>query len=312
MPTYNSYIAASNAASLIPEEVSREIAQNAVQSSAILRLFRQVPMSTSEQRKPVLSTLPQAYFVSSPAGLKQTTNMSWTDKFLNAEEIAVIVPIEERVLADASFDIWGEVRPRLSEAFGRALDAAILFGTGAPSSWGDSLLHQITDAGNTVVHGTGRDVVDEIGGTSGIMAKVEAGGYDVSFFIGATATKAMLRGVRTSDGALIFQPEVAAGTPATLYGQPLEFPKNGAWDATQALLICGDRDAGLVGMRQDMTIKLLDQAAISDADGKVIINLAQQDMVALRATMRVAWVVPNPVTSLGVPAFPFAALLPAT
>lgn len=311
MAEYSKYITSAGAASLIPEQVAAQIAENAVHFSTVLRLFQNVPMSSSEERQPVLSSLPQAYFVHGAGGKKQTTNLDWTDKYLYAEEIATIVPIEEKTLADSSFDIWGKVKPLLSQAFGRTLDAAVFFGVDAPSSWGSPLITQITAAANTVVHGTGRDIVDEIGGEGGVMAKVEAGGYDTNFFVGATQLKAMLRGVRTSDGALIFQPEVSAGTPATLYGQPLEFPMNGAWDAAQALMLCGDRAAGLVGMRQDMTIKVLDQAVISDDTGKVIINLAQQDMVALRATMRVAWVVPNPVSSLGVPAFPFGALLPA-
>ncbi len=49
-------------------------------------------------------------------------------------------------------------------------------------------------------------------------------------------------------------------------------------------------------MRQDISYKILTEAVISDADGKVILNLAQQDAVAMRAVMRVAFQVANPIS----------------
>src|SRR6185295_8951316 len=124
----NSLTTRSDADALIPVEVSREILQGALVSSAALRTFRRVNMGAAQQRQPVLSALPQAYWVdgSSDTGLKQTTEMLWGNKYLDVRELAVILPIPEAVLDDAEFDIWGEVRPRLSEAFGAKLDAATL------------------------------------------------------------------------------------------------------------------------------------------------------------------------------------------
>ena len=113
---------------LIPEPVTREIIQGAVAESAVLRMARRLPnMSSKTQVLNVLDALPTAYFVNgeatsgtadSKASLKNVTNMAWDQKKIHAEEIAVIVPIPEAVLDDSTYDIWGEVRPRLSEAFG--------------------------------------------------------------------------------------------------------------------------------------------------------------------------------------------------
>ena len=72
--------------------------------------------------------------------------------------------------------------------------------------------------------------------------------------------------------------------------------------------------AAILAVRQDISYKILTEAVISDATGKVILNLAQQDAVAMRAVMRVAFAVANPI-SLQAPTeatrFPFAVLAPA-
>jgi hypothetical protein len=73
---------------------------------------------------------------------------------------------------------------------------------------------------------------------------------------------------------------------------------NGSWDADEAELIAGDWSKAIVGLRQDITWKMFDQGVISDGDGAVVLNLMQQDAVALRVTMRVAYATSNPVTTL--------------
>ncbi len=310
---YNNVVDRTDAAALIPEEVAAQIIQSAPQTSAVLRLARRVTMSRSQQRMPCLSALPTAYWVNGDTGLKQTTEQAWSNKYLNAEELAVIVPIPQAVLDDTDFDIWGEVRPRLVEAFGVAIDAAVLYGTNRPASWPNDILAGAVAAAQTVSLAAATDIADALGGASGVMALVEDDGFDVTGFVADTGVKALLRGLRDANGGLIFQPSMQAGTPGTLYGQPLEFPKNGVMDAATARVFAGEWSNVMMAVRQDITFKILDQAVIQDAAGAIVYNLAQQDMVALRAVMRVAYQIANPINRMNsteATRYPFAVLVP--
>ncbi len=132
---YTSLTDRTDAGALIPEEVASIIIREMPAQSAALRLARQVTMPRGQQRMPWLSTLPATYWVNRDTGLRQTPEQTWSNKYLNAEELAVIVPIPEAVIDDSDFDIWGEVRPRLVEVFGMAIDATVFLGTNKPSSW---------------------------------------------------------------------------------------------------------------------------------------------------------------------------------
>jgi hypothetical protein len=61
-----------------------------------------------------------------------------------------------------------------------------------------------------------------------------------------------------------------------------------------ALAVVSDFTMAVLGLRQDMRYKLLDQAVITDDTGEVIYNLSQQDMLALRVTFRAAFGVAKP------------------
>lgn len=154
------------AEALIPEQVSKEIIQGVTEGSAVLNSFRKLPnMSSKKTRMPVMDMLPVAYFVDGDTGTKKTTKAKWENKHLVAEEIAVIVPIPEAVLDDADYDIFGQIKPRLIEAFHKKIDGAILFDVDKPASWRKGLFEIAKAAGSTV------NICNDIMGKYGVIAK---------------------------------------------------------------------------------------------------------------------------------------------
>lgn len=282
---------------LIPEPVTREIIQGVTEGSAVLQMGRRLPNMTSKtQTMNVLDMLPTAYFVNGDTGMKQTTKMKWDKKKIYAEEIAVIVPIPEAVLDDSDYDIWGEVRPRLVEAFGKVIDSAILFGTNKPNSWRDSVLDTCTKAGSVVA--ATPYIYDDIMAEGGVIAKVEESGYLVNGIMSAIQMRAKLRGLKDLNGVPLFKTDMQGATPYALDGSPMYFPRNGAFDTTKALMFAGDWTELVYSIRQDITFKIFDQGVVQDpSDNSIVYNLMQNDMVALRAVMRLGWEIPNPKTA---------------
>lgn len=293
-----------DASALMPEEVQKEIVQGTIESSAAMGLMTHQPMTRRQTRIPVLSVLPEAYFIdtANDIGLKQTTTQAWSNKYLNAEELAVIVPMPVNVLEDSEYDVWAQVKPRLTEAFGLKVDNAVFFGVSKPSTWPDDILTGATAAANSVVHGTSSiDVLDDI---NTVMGAVEADGFEVNGFWARIQMKSLLRGLRTNDGALIYQARnegvgTTGGNVGTIWGEPVKFSKAGltgyASASGNAELIAGDFKQAVLGIREDISMKVFDTGVITDDMGNIVYNLMQQDMVALRATMRVAFQVPNPI-----------------
>lgn len=297
---------------LVPEQQRNELIAELPASSAVMSLARKVPLSSKSARQPVLSVLPKAYWVNGDTGLKQTDKVDFKNAVMTAEEIAVIVPVPEAYLDDSQIPIWGVVRPLLAEAIGIAIDDAVLFGVGKPATWTDpAIVAGAIAKGNTVAKGTGDDIGVDVAKMGQLVAE---DGYGLNGFVSEPGFDWQLVGSRAKDGSLIYGGPIAAGQPGTLYGRPLYDLKNGAWDSSVGHLVGGDWSKCLIGVRQDITFKVFTEGVISDADGKVILNLMQQDSVAIRVVMRLGYNLPIPASRLGSDAtrFPFAVLEPGT
>lgn len=315
MPT-NSIISREKAEALIREQVVPQIFQDVPRKSAFMSLARKLPNMTSKQtRIRVLDQLPMAYWVNGDTGFKQTSEQAWDNVYLTAAELAVIVPIPEAVLDDAEFDIMGEVTPRVNEAIAQRVDSAVIFGNNRPYEWDADIITRARQAGNNVSAASGKDWYDLIMSENGAFDKVEQLGYAVTGAIGAMGMKAKLRGLRTQDGLPIFTASMQGSTNYGLDGNPLHFLDNGAFDKAVAQLVVGDFSQAVYAIRQDVTIKILDQGVIQNPETKEIVyNLAQQDMIALRVVFRMGWALPNPATRLdgSRTGCPFAYIEPGT
>ncbi|WP_312044803.1 phage major capsid protein [Anaerotignum sp.] len=309
-------ISREQAEALIQEQLINTIQQDTPKSSVFMGMARKLPNMTSKQtRMPVLDMLPMAYWVNGDMGFKQTSEQAWDNVYLTAAELAVIVPIPEAVIDDASFDILGEVQPRVVEAIGQRVDSAVIFGINRPSDWDLDIISRARQAGNNVSVGSNPDYYDLIMGENGVISKVEEDGYMATGVISGMGMRAKLRGLKTEYGQPIFKTDMQGSTQYALDGAPMYFPDNGSFDNSVCQMIVGDFKRAVYAIRQDITVKILDQGVIQNPTTKEIVyNLAQQDMIALRVVFRMGWALPNPATRIDEDRVgcPFAYLEPAT
>jgi HK97 family phage major capsid protein len=322
VPTYGTHVGRTTTGSdpLVPEPLAAAIIQEAPKASAALSLMNKTVLSSKTQRQPVLDVLPVAYWVGGDTGMKQTSMQQWKNVVMVVEEIACIVPIPEAYLDDADVPLWNEVQPRITEAVGQLIDLAVLWGINKPVTWGESVFTGAGKSQHFIVQGTNVDLGQDVTKLGAMMAQ---SGYTVNGFAAMPGTSWNLAGLRSAQGVPIYQPDMTDTPGGSLYGYTMSEINNGSWQmgATGAVMLCGDFTKSIIGMRRDISFKMFTEGVISNDSGVVILNLMQQDAVAMRMTMRLAYATVNPVTIMqpsapmtGTPPpnnrWPFGAILP--
>lgn len=294
-------------ATIIQEAYSHVLLDSVVAASSVLQAFPTVNMGSKLTHLPVLATLPNAAWVTEsstdPLAIKPTDKVTWKDQTLSAEEVAVIIPVHENVLDDATVDVITEITQRGGEAIGAALDAAVLFGTNKPASWVSQDLHSAAHgATQYVANVTGAaNTADLVGAVVQAARFLAARGMQPDTLIAPLTFRYDIINIRDSMGAPIFRDEQFQGFNTI-------FNRNGAWQPTQASLFVCDSSRVRIGIRTDIRVKLLDQATLTV--GGTTVNLAERDMIGIRLLARYAYVLGTSTTRLGLNNIPVAAVVP--
>lgn len=315
-------ITRSEVAGLIQDAYSADFLGAATDTSVVLSTFPTVSMGTRTERLPVLATIPHADWVTESsteeAGTKPTSKATWANKTLVAEEVAVIIPVHENVIDDATEDVLGEITRLGGQAMGYALDAAIFFGTNKPTTWTDPDLFAAATAGGNItqVSTTDRtlDLVGAILTNSG--AVIGDGEFEPDTLIARRSLRMQLANLRNAEGTPIYLPSLssAPGAADQVAGLTAHWSRGTVkgdlpvFDPAKAVALVVDSTAVRIGVRQDITVKLLDQATVGG------VNLAEKDMVALRFKARYGYCLKDIVATKNatvVRRYPVGAVTPA-
>jgi HK97 family phage major capsid protein len=297
-------------AALIQEEYSNVLLGTVDEQSAAIKAFGTVPLGTKVTNAPVLASLPEAKWVSEAAdetGVKPTSKATWSKKQFVVEEIAVIVPIHEDVLEDATEDLITDITKLGGTAIGKKLDQAVFFGVDKPTTWtSEDLFTAATSAGSLFQVATAAGKDDLAGSIYQAASAVDDSGADPTAIISAGSLRFKLANLRAADGTAIYQALANNGTVQdNIAGLDASFARNGSWDNAKALALIADSQRVKIGVRQDITVKFLDQATVNG------VSLAETDRVAFRFKARYAYVLGNAMAASGQLSKPVAAVIPA-
>jgi HK97 family phage major capsid protein len=210
------------------------------------------------------------------------------------KKLSAIVPFTEELLEDSAVDLYTLLVDLFAEAIGVEEDAQFLAGTGSPwtgvlKNGSVQVVNMGTGEGFSAI--TADDLLDM---TSKVKPSVRRGG---KFYMHTTVMD-VVRKLKDTQGNYIYQ-QPAGDIPAKVWGyEVVETDVMPALTdsaaATAFVIFANLKKVAIMGDKQQMRVKLLDQATITDTDGQTAINLAEQDVLALRVVERVGYVLALP------------------
>ena len=121
--------AISNAGLLIPDVFLGIVRENVINYS---KLYRHVYLRqlNGEGKLTIMGTIPEAVWTACCANINEI-DLSFAQATVDCNKVAAFVPVCNAVLDDADINLAAEIVEALSIAIGKALDKAILYGTGS-------------------------------------------------------------------------------------------------------------------------------------------------------------------------------------
>lgn len=273
----------------LPNDVSSEIIQSTLKSSAIMQLARRVPLPGRGITIPVITSDPEAAWVAETAQ-KPTSNPGLSQKVMQAYKLAVIVPFSDEFRRDLK-SLYDAIVARLPGALGYAFDQTVVGAKEKPGENFDNLTEataqSLIESGGTTTYGS----------LVAAYTDIAVAGGNLNGFALSPAGKGILLGAVDSVGRPLFIDSIADnGVPRVLGAATRE--ANGIYVAgaagqgseagTPALVgIAGDWSKAMFGTVEGVQISISNQATLTI--GTTPVNLWERNMFAVRAEIEVGF-----------------------
>ena len=275
----------------LPADVSAAILAKTTESSAVMRLARQIVLPGRGLSIPVITSDPEASWVAE-TNSKPVSNPSLSTKTMTPYKIAVIVPFSDEFARDAQA-LYDELVRRLPDALGKKFDQTVFNGT-APGSGFDVLSSCTAQSIDVNASGVGGFYSALVAADADIAAQ----GFDLNGFAMSPQARGEMLSALDKDNRPIFINNVSEGAIPRLLGQPVEYSRglygagNAASGSTQAkpdlIGFAGDWNQALYGTVEGVKIDISSEATLTI--GTSAVNLWQRNMFAVKAEIEVGFV----------------------
>lgn len=291
----------SSAGFLIPEPLENAVLRIVSVGYGMARsLFAYHLLTTGNTKRITALGSTLSVFWADEGEKKPASQPSFSLVTLTLKKLVVIVPMTEEALEDSGIDLTTLVAQLIREAIDKEEDLQFFNGDG--TVW-TGIFNDTTLPTNEL--GTNEDVDDLRPEDIIKLADDTPLGVQGAYLMHRTVLS-KIRTLRQNDdgtGDYLYNPlgkggqggEFDAGTingwPVILVeAAPTKASAEGTGTPNLPIMMFGDfKRAFAFGEKSGIQMKFLDQATITDVDGETVINLAEQDMVAMRAVHRVGY-----------------------
>ena len=264
----------------LPVDVSNVILQKVQESSAIMKLARQIKLPGRGAAINVITGDPEAAWVSE-TGSKPVANPGLATKVMRAYKLAVIVPFSDEFRRDVPA-LYDALVERLPGALAAKFDATV-FGNGSkPGDDFDSFT-------SCTAQEIGTDTYD---GLVAADTDIATHGGILDGYAIAPQGKGVLLSAKDTTGRPLFINNVAEGAVPMILGAKTVQSKGAYKESTNQVGIAGDWTQALWGTVEGVKISISDEATLTykDAlDQDATLNLFQSNMFAVRAEIEVGF-----------------------
>lgn len=285
---------------LVPELLAAEIAHCVAEAGMARMKMRYLPFNGPGNTRRIPKELNSITVSWIDEGAKKPiSNLTLDEVLQELKKLAVISIMTEELVEDSAIDLVSFVGKRIAEKIAEEEDRVFFAGdtlAGDPFNGilnASGVVDVFQGAGDVVADITADDLLKMVyaiprSGRRGAEFFVHS---DVLYYIQKLRVDLLAPGDNLG-GYLLQQP--INGEPARLWGYPVnvvdQLPDGDtATDATPFAIFANLEKTCVYGDKNNLRLKILDQATIEDAEGNQM-HLAQQDAVALRVFKRVGYV----------------------
>lgn len=258
----------------VPGEHAELITTDIIKNSAIMQLGKYEAMDGLSKKFQYFADGPGAYWVGEGQKI-QTSKPKWLEVEMTAHKLGVIIPVSREYLSYSVANFFEIMRPKIAEAFYKKFDEAGILNEDNPFK--QSIEQAAQSAGNVVKDGIKYESVLEL------EDKLMGNDYEPNAFISKIQNKTALRGATGNvNGAL---DQLFDRASNTLDGHPVVDLSSVKME--KGTIYAGDFDYLYYGIPYGINYHISEEAQLStltNEDGTPV-NLFEQELVALRATM---------------------------
>ncbi|MGX0433088.1 phage major capsid protein [Staphylococcus hominis] len=258
-------------------DFNEPILLDVLQNSKVMQLGKYQDMGgKSEKEFTYWADKPGAYWVGEGRKI-QTTKPSIVSAKMRSHKLGIIVLASREYLNYTYSQFFEKMKPQISEQFYKKFDEAVLLNVDNPFT--QSVEQSVTTSGNTV---NGEINLDNV---LKLEDKLLEHDVEANAFLSKTQNRTALRGVRDENTNESYYDR----SSNTLDGIPVVDLKSD--EIKKGDLYAGDFNKMFYGVPYNMNYEISTQAQLStiqNEDGSPV-NLYEQELIALRVTMDVAF-----------------------